>query len=43
MDADNFIVHLKTEDIYADFAEDVEAKFDILNQTCHYLKEKIVK
>ena len=28
MDADSFIVHLKTDDIYKDIAEDVETRFD---------------
>ena len=31
MDTENFIVHLKTEDIYRDFAEDVETWFDTSN------------
>ena len=31
MDTDSFIVHVKTEDIYKDLAEDVEAKFDTSN------------
>ena len=29
MDTDSFIVHIKTDDIYKDIAEDVEARFDI--------------
>ena len=28
MDTDNFIVHVKTDDIYKDSAEDVEKRFD---------------
>ena len=28
MDTDSFIVHVKTDDIYKDIAEDVETKFD---------------
>ena len=28
MDTDSFIVHVKTEDIYKDIAEDVETRFD---------------
>ena len=28
MDTDSFIVHIKTDDIYKDIAEDVEARFD---------------
>ena len=32
MDADTFIVYLKTEDIYSDIAKDVETRFD----TSHY-------
>ena len=28
MDADNFIVQIKTDDIYKDIAEDVETSFD---------------
>ena len=31
VDTDSFIVHVKTEDIYKDLAEDVEAKFDTSN------------
>ena len=26
MDTDNFIIHIKTEDVYEDFADDVEKK-----------------
>ena len=28
MNIDSFIVHVKTEDIYKDIAEDVETRFD---------------
>ena len=28
MDTDSFIVHVKTDDIYKDIAEDVETRFD---------------
>ena len=31
MDTDNFIFHVKTEDIYKDIAEDVEKRFDTSN------------
>ena len=31
MDTDSFIVHIKTDDIYKDIAEDVETRFDISN------------
>ena len=31
MDTDNFIVHVKTDDIYKDFAEDIETRFDTSN------------
>ena len=31
MDTDSFIVHVKTDDIYEDIAEDVETRFDISN------------
>ena len=31
MDTDSFIVHVKTDDIYKDIAEDVETKFDTSN------------
>ena len=31
MDTDSFIVYIKTEDIYADIAKDVEARFDTSN------------
>ena len=43
MDTDSYIVYIKTEDIYIDIAEDVEIRFDtqIMNQTYHYVKEKV--
>ena len=31
MDTDSFIVHVKTDDIYKDIAEDVESRFDTSN------------
>ena len=31
MDTGSFIVHVKTDDIYKDIAEDVEIRFDTLN------------
>ena len=31
MDTDSFIVHIKTDDIYKDIAEDVEKRFDNSN------------
>ena len=31
MDTDSFIVHVKTNDIYKDIAEDVEKRFDTSN------------
>ena len=31
MDTDSFIVHVKTDDIYNDIAEDVEKRFDTSN------------
>ena len=31
MDTDSFIVYIKTKDIYKDFAEDVETRFDTSN------------
>ena len=31
MDADSFIVNMKTDDIYKDIAEDVETRFDTSN------------
>ena len=31
MDSNSFIVHLKTDDIYKDIAEDVEKGFDTFN------------
>ena len=31
MDPDSFIVHIKTDDIYKDFAEDVETRSDTSN------------
>ena len=44
MDRDSFVVHVKKDDIYKDIAEDVETRFDTLNnQIDHCLKEKIKK
>ena len=31
MDTDNFIVYIKTDDIYKDIAEDIETRFDTSN------------
>ena len=31
MDKDNFFVHVKTDDIYKDIAEDVDTRFDTSN------------
>ena len=31
MNTDSFIVHIKTDDIYKDIAEDVETRFDASN------------
>ena len=31
MDTDSFVVHVKTDDIYKDIAEDVETRFDTSN------------
>ena len=31
MDTESFTVHVKTEDIYKDIAEDVETRFDTSN------------
>ena len=31
MDTDSFIVHVKTDGIYKDIAEDVETRFDTSN------------
>ena len=31
MDTDSFIVHVKTDDIYRDIAEDIETRFDTSN------------
>ena len=31
MDADSFIVYVKTDDIYKDIVEDVETRFDTSN------------
>ena len=41
---DSFIVHVETDDISKDIAEDVETRFDPSNffkKTDHYLKKKI--
>ena len=34
MDTDSFIMHIKTEDFYKDFANDVEKSFDTSNYEC---------
>ena len=31
MDTDNFIIHIKTRDVYEDIADDVEKRFDKSN------------
>ena len=31
MDKDNFIIHIKTKDVYEDIAVDVEKRFDTSN------------
>ena len=31
MDTDSFIIHIKTKDVYEDFVDDVEKRFDISN------------
>ena len=31
MDTDNFIIYIKTEDVYKDIADDVEKRFDTSN------------
>ena len=44
MDTDSFIVHVKTDDIYKDIAEDVETRSDTSNfEIDHYLKEQMKK
>ena len=43
MDADSFIVYIKTDNIYKNITEDVDTRFDIMNQIDHCLKEKIKK
>ena len=40
MDAVSFIISIKTEDIYNNITEVVEARFYISNQKYHYLEEK---
>ena len=40
LDTDSFIVHVKTDDIYKDIAEDFEARFGRPLPKDHYLKEK---
>ena len=34
MDRDSFIMHIKTEDLYKDIANDVEKKYDTSNYVC---------
>ena len=45
MDTDSFIIHVKTNDIYRDIAEDVETRLNTssFELTDHYLKDKIKK
>ena len=44
MNTECFIVHVKTDDIYKDIAEDVETRFDTYNfEIDHCLKERIKK
>ena len=31
MDADSFIIYIKTEDVYEDIADDIEKRFDTSN------------
>ena len=31
MDTDSYIIHIKTEDVYEDIADNVEKRFDISN------------
>ena len=42
MDTDNFIIRIKTEDVYKDIADDVEKRFDTSNYklTDHCLQKK---
>ena len=40
MDTESFIIYIKTDDIYKDIAEDVETRFDIMNQIGRCQKEK---
>ena len=35
MDTDSFIIHVKTNDIYKDIAEDVKTRFDTTNFEIH--------
>ena len=37
MDTDSFIMHIKTEDLYKDIANDVEKRFDTSNYECNRL------
>ena len=37
MDTDSFKVHVKTEDVYADIAQDLETRFDTSNYDVHRL------
>ena len=45
MNADSFIMNIKTEDFYKDVANDVEKRFDTSNMKLidHYLQERIKK
>ena len=40
MDADSFIVYIKTDDVYEEIAEDVKTKFDTLNDELDTLLPK---
>ena len=40
MDTDSFIIHIKTEDVFEDIANDVEKIFDISNYKVAYRKKQ---
>ena len=42
MDADSFIMHIKTEDFYKDVADDVEKKYDTSNYTVERPLQKVI-
>ena len=43
MDTDSFLVYIKTENIYADIAKNIEARFTIERRLPKGKKEKVIR